>query len=223
MDILESLGALVLQYPAWAHVIIGAAVLLQGELAILFSMLLIVNGELSWGAFLASTLSALIVGETVAYYIGRTLRTTRFGWKLYRNKIKPNRRYQPYFYYLTTNLTKLLIASKFLVGANLFVLLLVGWTRITFGKFFKSYLSGLILWFGSMTAIAYFLVSGLNYLKTAQIFKQAEYGIILIFVIIFAFEFLLKKFVQKGMPFKGKSEDIGSFLEDEELPEAAKQ
>ncbi|MFA6407428.1 MAG: hypothetical protein WCV80_01840 [Candidatus Paceibacterota bacterium] len=215
-NLLDSLGQLVIHYPSWANVIIAAIILIQGEFAVLLSVFLIVSGNLTWGAYLLTAPTALLVGETFAYFVGRTLRNTRFGWKLYRNKIKPNKKYQPYFYYLKMNLTKLLVASKFLVGANLFILLLVGWSKTKFGIFMKSYIKGLAFWFISMTTLAYFLMSGLNYLKTAKLFKQAEYGLVLVFILIFGFEFLLKKSIQKGIPFKTKGEDMSTFLEDEE-------
>ncbi|MFA6365246.1 MAG: hypothetical protein WCW78_02485 [Candidatus Paceibacterota bacterium] len=215
-NLLDSLGQLVIQYPSWAHAIIAAAILIQGEFAILLSVFLIVNGNLTWSTYLLVAPTSLLVGETIAYFIGRTLRNTRFGWKLYRNKIKPNKKYQPYFYYLKMNLTKLLVASKFLVGANLFILLLVGWSKTKFDTFMKSYIKGLAFWFISMTTLAYFLMSGLTYLKTAKLFKQAEYGLVLVLVLVFGFEFLLKKSIQKNMPFKTKGEDMSTFLEDEE-------
>ncbi len=212
---LNTLGQLIVQYPAWTHFIIGVAILIQGELTILLSVFLIVSGKLPWSELLIVAPLALIFGETIIYMTGRMLRNTRFGWKLYRNKIKQNKRFQSYFYYLKTNLTKLLIGAKFLIGMNVFVILLAGWTKTKFRTFMKSYLTGVVIWFTAVTVFSYFFMSGLTYLKTEKIFKQAEYGIIIVIVFIFLFEFVLKRIVRRGIPFQGK-EDIGKILEEDE-------
>lgn len=214
VQFLNTVGHLIVQYPAWTHFIIGAAILIQGELAILLSVLLIVAGKLTWTEFLIFAPLSLILGETLIYTIGRMLRNTRFGWKLYRNKIKANKRYQSYFYFLKTNLTKLLIGAKFLIGVNIFVILLAGWSKTKFGTFMRSYLSGVIIWFTVVTGVAYFFMSGLSYLKTEKIFKQAEYGIPIILIVIFAFEFIFKKLMRKGIKFQEK--DIDGLMEEDE-------
>lgn len=204
VQFLNTVGSLIVQYPAWTHFIIGAAILIQGELAILLSVLLIVSGKLTWSEFLIFAPASLIVGETTIYIIGRMLRNTRFGWKFYRNRLKPSKRFQSYFYYLKMNLTKLLVGAKFLIGVNIFVILLAGWSKTKFGTFMRSYLTGVTIWFVAVTGVAYFFMSGLTYLKTEKIFKQAEYGILIAIVLIFAMEFIFKKLLSKGIPFQEK-------------------
>lgn len=213
-SILDSFGQFIAHYPAWTHTIIGVAILIQGEIAILASVLLIVNHKLSWNEFLLTAPFALAAGEICIYSIGRILRTTRFGWKLYRNKIKPNKNYQPYFYYLRMNLTKLLIAAKFLIGANFLVLLLAGWTKTKFGTFLRSYIPGVTVWFTAITTLAYFLMSGLSYLKTTNLFRQAEYGIVIVLVALFGAELILRKLVRKRLSFK--KEEVEEIIKEEE-------
>lgn len=212
---MDGLGALIQQYPAWGHFIIGIAILIQGELGILLATFLIAQGNLGWTDYLIFAPLTMLVAESFVYIFGRFMRTTRFGWKIYKHKIKPNKKYQPYFYYLRTNLTKLLISARFLVGVNFFVLFLSGWSKTKYGKFLKSYIPGLLMWFGSMTIVAYFFMSGLSYLKNEKIFKQAEYGIIVLLLIFFGVEFLVKKYMKNKTPFGGK-DDVGGFLDDEE-------
>ena len=214
-SVMDGLGALIQQYPAWGHFIIGIAILIQGELGVLLATFLIAQGNLGWVDYLIFAPLTMLVAESLVYIFGRFMRTTRFGWKIYKHKIKPNKKYQPYFYYLRTNLTKLLISARFLVGVNFFVLFLSGWSKTKYGKFLKSYIPGLILWFGSMTVVAYFFMSGLSYLKNEKIFKQAEYGIIVLLLIFFGVEFLVKKYMKNKTPFGGK-DDVGGFLDDEE-------
>ncbi len=212
-NFLDIIGQYILQYPAWTHAIIGAAILIQGEIAILASMLLVVNHKLSWSEFLLVAPTTLVVGETLVYFTGRMLRNTRFGWKLYREKIKPNKSYQPYFYYLRMNLTKLLIAAKFLIGVNLLVLLLSGWTKTKFGTFLRSYLPGVTIWFTAITTLSYFLMSGLSYLRTANLFREAEYGVVIVVLAIFTMEFIFRRVVSKRLPFQKEEEKL---IEDDE-------
>ena len=211
-SILDGLGQFILQYPAWAHFIIGASILIQGEIAILVSVFLIVSGKLSWGDFLLVAPTSLIIGETVIYFLGRMFRNTRFGWRFYRERIKPNKQYQFYFYYLRTHLTRLLIGAKFLIGVNILVLVLTGWTKTKFGTFIRSYIPGVTIWFVSITSISYFLMSGLSYLKTAKLLKEAEYGIILVVAVIFIAEFIVRRIINKRIPFQKEEK----FIEEDE-------
>lgn len=112
------------------------------------------------------------------------------------------------------NLTKLLVGAKFLIGVNIFVILLAGWSKTKFGTFMRSYLTGVIIWFVAVTGVAYFFMSGLTYLKTEKIFKQAEYAIPIVLIIIFAFEFIFKKLLNKGIAFKEK--EVEEALEENE-------
>ncbi len=211
--LLDNLGALVLQYPAWSHWIIAAGILIQGELAILVSVFLIANNSLSWGGFIVPALSAAIIGDILLYFLGRVLRNTRFGWKLYK-KIKHNRRAQLYFFYVRENVNKLLIASKFLLGTNILAVFAISWSKVKFSKFLKSKFIGLLLWFFPMTAIAYFFASGLTYLRSEKIFHQMEIGVAIVVVLIFGGEYLLRRIINKSFGLKSKAEEIGDALKE---------
>jgi membrane protein DedA with SNARE-associated domain len=193
---LAVLGDLVAQYPSWTKVILGGAMLLQGEVAILFAVYLAVAETISWSDYFLATLSGLIVGETFVYILGRFLRHTRFGWKWYHNH-KESRKLQLYTYYLKQNLIKLFIITKFIPGTNFVVLTLTGWSRTGFFRFLRSYLTSVLVWFSSMTALAYGVNSGLEYLRGEHIFKQVEYGIGGLVILVFLGEYLLRKFVGK--------------------------
>lgn len=193
---LAVLGDLVAQYPSWTKLILGGAMLLQGEIAILFAVFLAVAGTISWADYFIATLSGLIIGETSVYIFGRFLRHTRFGWKWYHDH-KESRKLQLYTYYLKQNLVKLFIITKFIPGTNFVVLTLTGWSRTKFWHFFKSYMASVVVWFSSMTLLAYGVNSGLEYLRGENIFKQVEYGIGGLVIIILVGENLLRRFVNK--------------------------
>lgn len=213
--ILDTLGKLVLAYPAWSHLILAAGILLQGEITILLSMYLIASGDLSWHGYLFSTFPALVIGESFLYFFGRSLRHTRFGWHLYY-KFKTNRKLQFYFYYTKKNLTKLVVASKFLLGTNLILMLLIGWIKTNYRTFMKSYLIGAFFWFTTISVVAYSLMSGVHELKSARVLHQTELAFAGAFVLMFLGEYILRKTIKKKM-FGGdiKADDLKAVVEEE--------
>lgn len=196
-NLLDSVGALVLQYPTWSHLILGAATIIQGELAVFAAVYLVVQGSLSWGDYFLSTIAVLAGAEFLVYLIGRAIRTTRFGWRLSR-KFKANRKVQLYTFYLKRNMKKLFVISKFLPGTNLLIILLTGWSRTKLGEYLKAYLVSIILWFGSMTALAYLLSSELHELKATKVFREAELAIAVVVVAIIAGEHFLRKAIRRA-------------------------
>ncbi|MDI6821068.1 MAG: hypothetical protein QMD65_02700 [Patescibacteria group bacterium] len=216
-NILDNLGQLVLNYPSWSYLIIGAGILIQGELTILISMYLIASGNLTWTEFILSALPILVIGESLIYFFGRSIRHTRFGWRTYK-RLKDNRKVQFYFFYLKKNLIKLLVASKFLIGTNLFLLTLIGWSRTKFGAFLKAYLSGVIIWFASMSLIAYFFMSGLNRLRSEKILHRIEIGVAIVIVLMFTGEYFFRKLLNKKLFAGVKPEEIKEIIEEERNP-----
>ncbi len=212
-NLMEIAGAWVIHNPTWTDAILGISMIIQGELTILLSMYLAISGKITWLQFVLPTLGTIIFAETFIYLMGRTIRNTRFGWK-FSKKIKGNRRVQTYTYYLKQNMTKLLIVTKFIPATNLMIMALIGWSKTKFGTFFGSYLKSVLLWFGSMTVVAYFLMSGLHYLSSTKTFKQAEIGILLVFVAIFAGEHIFSKFLKKYTSVEEKAELIGEAIEE---------
>ncbi len=208
--ILGSVGDWLIAYPAWTHWIIAAGAFLQGEITIFVGVYLVVNHSLSWGDLIFPFAAGVVGSDFVLYFAGRLLRGTRFGWKFYRRRLKENRKAQAYFYYVRENTRKVLIASKFLLGANLFTVLSIGWAKTKFKKFFSAQLGGFFLWFATMTAIAYFLDSGLYYLQSAKIFQQAEYLIPIAIVVIFAGEYLFRKVFRGAAAITEQAKEIGN-------------
>lgn len=205
-NLLEHVGNWILQNPSWTDLILAAGIIIQGELTILLSVYLAINDNIGWDQFVIVTLGTLVIGETFVYVVGRTLRNTRFGWKLYK-KNKSNRKIQAYTHYLKKNTGKLLILAKFLPATNLIILILIGWSRTKFMTFFKTYLPAVLLWFSSMTVVAYFLMSGLHYLRSTKVFRQVEIGIVVIFVLIFLGEHILRRAIGKRTPLTERDDE----------------
>ncbi|MEK7512887.1 MAG: hypothetical protein AAB601_01675, partial [Patescibacteria group bacterium] len=115
-----------------------------------------------------------------------------------------------YTHYLRENMKKLFVAAKFLPGTILIILLLTGWSRVRLGTFLASYFVSLGLWFGSMTLVAYVLMSELHYLKSAEIFREVEIAIGVIVVLIIIGEHLFRKRLRKAARF-----DVDAEIEED--------
>lgn len=195
-NLIEQLGLWVVNNPAWTKFIISAGIIIQGEITVLLSLFLVVQKSLTFWEFATTALIALFVGEICVYFLGKALRNTRFGWRIYR-KIKGKRKIQLYTYYLRQNTWRVFITAKFIPGLNLIMLLLLGWTKITFKKFIKIHIPIALFWFAVTSTAAYFINSGLHYLRTEKIFENIEYIILGIIILFFLLEYVAKKLIFK--------------------------
>ena len=211
----DSLGTLVVQYPAWSHWLIALGMVLQGEITIFVSMYLIANHSIGWTDFLIPAFGSVIVVDYFLYFVGRGLRNTRFGWKFYK-KIKAKRRTQWYLYYVRENLNKLILMSKFLFGGNIIILTAVGWAKTKFGRFARAHFLSVSLWLACMIAIMYSMASGLFYLKSTASLKQVEIGIGVLVLVIFIGEYVLKRALGKRVGFEAASKGFKDEEEEEE-------
>lgn len=195
-SLMDYLTQFVLAHQSWSYYIVALGIILQGEITFLVAMYLVINHSLDFWYVFLSAFCGVFVSDYFLYFLGKKLRNTKFGWRLYR-KIKEDKKTQFYSYYVSQNLKKVIILSKFLIGTNIIVLLTIGWTKVKFGRFFKAHLESLFIWFLVMFTVSYFLAGGAYILKAGKIFKQAEIIIIAIFIALIFGEILLKKFINK--------------------------
>jgi len=205
-------AAWVTQNPSWTDAILAAGILIQGELTILLGTYLAINGSVTWEQFFGTTLVALVLGELCVYAVGRALRLSRFGWRFHHRK-KGNKRTQFYTHHLKQDTGKLLLIGKFIPATNFLLIFLSGWTRIAFKDFFKAYLKSVLFWFGSIAVLAYFAMSGVHYLKSSNIFRDAEIGIVVVLLALFGGEFVLKKLFNR---YEDKEEKAGTIRDTDE-------
>lgn len=215
---LDSLGQIVLTHQAWSHYLIALGILLQGEVTVLVSVYLVINGSLGWLDFLVPAFLGILIGDYFLYFLGSRLRDTRFGWKMYK-RLKQNKTAQFYTYYVSQNLKKIIVLSKFLIGTNFIAMLAVGWTKVKFRKFFKAHLLAVASWLFGITIVAYFLVGGVYLLKAEKVFKQVEIGIAVVLVIMIGGEVFLKRMLGKALSLESKAKDLGEKL-NEKLEES---
>jgi membrane protein DedA with SNARE-associated domain len=211
-NLLDSFGYFILAYPTWRFFILATGAVIQGELTIIFSLYLIHNGFLNWSVFVTAVLGGILFTESVLFFIAKIVRQTRLGWRWYY-KIRDNRRLQIYTYFLKTNLTKLLTITKFIPATNFIIIFLAGWSKTKFKHFFKAYLLSIFIWFASILIIAYPFTLGLYYFRLTKIFREAELGIILLFIFILAIEYFFRRFLRRLSTIAEKSANFGEEVE----------
>ena len=210
---LDNLGQIVLTHQAWSHYLIALGILIQGELTVLVSVYLVLSGSLGWFDFLIPAFLGILIGDYLLYFLGRIFRNTRFGWRMYK-RLKQNKTTQFYTYYVSKNLKKIIILSKFLIGTNFIALLAVGWTKVKFSKFFKAHLIAVVTWLAGVTFVAYFLAGGVYLLKAEKVFRQVEIGIGVVLLIMIGGEIILKKTLGKALSFESKAKELGEKLNE---------
>lgn len=181
------------QYPFLSHFFVFLAAFLQGEIGIFLGLTFLTQKAIGLWGFITTISLGVLTADFLPYLIGRFSREKKFGQFLesrlpYREQLE---------YYFSKNLTFLIVLVKFLIGLNFAVMFLSGWSKINFKKFLKTVLLAFSLWFVFVSILGSFLITSLQYLKTAKIFKEMELGLAIIIVFVFVIEFLLKKIIFK--------------------------
>jgi len=195
-SLIDNLGRLIVNYPSFKYLILAIGTIIQGEVTILVSTYLIINKILSWKEFLITTPLALFIFKSFIYFNGKIIRHSRFGWRFHQ-KIKASKNFKFYLFYLKKNFTKFFIISNFLPTTNFIFVFLAGWLKTPWSQFAKSFLISLFIWFSVMTTIAYFIASGLYFLKDKKILTKIELIIGIILLLVIATEFIAKKILKK--------------------------
>jgi membrane protein DedA with SNARE-associated domain len=211
-SILDHLAQIVTAHQSLSYYLISLGVIIQGEITLLVAMYLVANHSLNiLGVFLFAFLG-ISTADYFLYFLGRRLRNTKFGWRFYK-KIKENKKMQIYNYYVSQNLRKIIIISKFLVGMNILSIFAIGWAKVKFGKFAKSHFESTLVWLFAFSLVSYFLAGGVYLLKAEKIFKQAEVFILGFFVIIIGGELFFKNIVNKFFFNEMKLKKVGEEIE----------
>ncbi len=211
-NVLDGLSGLIAHNQVLGSFLIGLSVIIQGETAAVLSTYLIASRKLSWVDYLVPAFSAIMISDYLLFFVGRRLRKSRFGWKLYR-RLKDNRNMQLYHYYVSKKLGAFIILSKFLIGINLLAIFSAGWGKIKFSTFFKSHLKAVLIWLFSVSAVAYLAALGLYSLTVNKVFKGMEFFIIGLVVVLIGSEWLFKKVLWGRMSFEKKAAKIGEAID----------
>jgi membrane protein DedA with SNARE-associated domain len=164
-----------------------------GDFSSLVGIWLATNGALNWFILIPVIVAASLTGDFFYYSVGHTLHDTKTGlW------IKDH---LPHHQEIIDNLEKrqrrLIALSKFIPFAAPLIFFSAGWIKVNIKKVFKYDLIALALWQPILILFGYSLARTFDYLGAQFLFKQLEILIGLAVVIIFAFDFIISRIVEK--------------------------
>lgn len=173
-------------YAALAYVLLFFAIVIEGELAMIFAGILAQIGVLDLVTVLGVSYAGA-AGKTVSwYYLGvllkRAERTGKFFSYLEKRVLYlfPRLRESPFWS---------IFLSKFIYGINHFTLVLSGLMRLDFKTYLKAELSSSVLWVLGMVSLGYFAsTAAIGYSKEFHKFSL----VILLFILAFI---LLERFI----------------------------
>lgn len=167
MDIISSQVALLAGHNLFlACLIIYVATIFLGNIGAFVSLWIAFEGALgAWGVLLVLLIAfcANVTGDILWYSLGRRLRTTRFGNWL-KSRIKNHEKIEAH---VSEKGPRWMLFAKFAYGSNFPILFLLGWTRLSFPRFFRRSLLAIAIWLPIILGVSYGLYSGLAPLASA--------------------------------------------------------
>lgn len=207
-----TIQALASQNHFLAYFIIYLTVIFFGNVAVFAFLWLVVKGLLGrWGLpfFLLATFAADVSADILWYWLGRTLRETRFGGFI-RKLIPRHNKIQEH---LHQNSPKWIFLAKFMHSSNFPIIFMVGWTKIRFKKFFKTALVAILAWLLVLLVLSIGLIAGFRSLETYKIIRFEKLFLIGI-IVFFAASFLIKEVLRRAFG-ENYTEKIVAFLNKE--------
>lgn len=182
-----SIASFATLYPFLKYIIVGLITVIQGEVGIILSIFLFSHDRFGWLVFFGVALVTVVLYEVSVYCLGRALRGTKLGQKI-ESKIKNHEKIEKF---LNENGNSHIIAlSKFVIYFSLAIVFLSGWTKMSFRRFIKLRLLGIVLWFIIMTTLLYALVSIFGMIAGEKLIKYLEEFVlatVLVFIILSRF------------------------------------
>ncbi len=183
---LHAIGVLAAHNPLLAYLGFYGGVILFGNLGIFAGLWFVTQGYLGeWGIlfFILTVFVAEITGDLLWYSLGRGLRDTKLGTFL-KNHLP---RHEKLERHLEKNCSRWVFLSKCAWGTTFPVVFLVGWSKVDFGKFFKTSLFAIALAVPIVLFVAAILISSVSYLRAVTAFRKFEwlfFAVLLVFLVI---------------------------------------
>lgn len=183
--------------PVLTYIIIFAAMLIEGEGAILFASIFAWQGLISWPLLAITAIVGTICGDILWYLGGKYLQNTRLGkwldcyyektgvW-VYENIVS---RYSTYA-----------IISKFMYFTTRPTIFLAGWHKLEFKKFLRITAYATAIWAAIILGIGYFFGYTVHLIGFKKIMHRVEFFALGLFLAVFVFEYLMKKFFFRKKP-----------------------
>ncbi len=160
------------------------AMVLEGETILIIAAMLAHLGAFDIGDVLWISLSGVILGNMLWYYLGHKLSSKDFAKKIIIRAENVVMYFLPRF---CDEPFRSIFLSKFIYGANRATVLVSGVLRVKFALFMKAEVPASIVWVALYSAVGYFF----GYIAIQATHKAGYFALlILIFVVVFI---LLKK------------------------------
>lgn len=174
-----------------AYALLFIDVVLEGEIALLVSGIMVHLGIVKLSILLPVLISGAVLKTVLGYYLGVYLRRKYGEHKLFHYferkvlALLPNFNAKPFWS---------IIISKFLYGINNFVLIFSGYERIKLSLFLKAEFISSIIWLGSLFVLGYvFSYAAIAVTHTISTFILTIFLFLLCFFIL---ERLINMFVE---------------------------
>jgi membrane protein DedA with SNARE-associated domain len=136
-----------------AYMIMLVGVLFEGEMTVLSTGVLINLGALDVWSSLAVILCGGLCKTIFGYHLGSFVRRKWSNVKFFKffekrvRQIAPQFREKPFWS---------IFASKFIIGANVIIILFSGFERVDFKKYLKAEIAASLIWAPGLVALGYF-------------------------------------------------------------------
>ncbi len=206
------LFTMILDYGVWIYAILFAFIFIETGLVVMpflpgDSLLFaagtfcagVVNdagetAELNLWIILSSLIVAAILGDSLNYYLGKTIGMKVLGWRIFGKQLVSQKHIDKTQEFYDNHGAKTIILARYVPIVRTFAPFVAGVGNMHFGKFIKFNVIGGITWVVLLVLVGYFF-GNLTFVKNN--FELVIIGIVILSLLRMIIEFLRSKFKNK--------------------------
>jgi len=206
------LFTMILDYGVWIYAILFAFIFIETGLVVMpflpgDSLLFaagtfcagVVNdagetAELNLWIILSSLIVAAILGDSLNYYLGKTIGMKVLGWRIFGKQLVSQKHIDKTQEFYDNHGAKTIILARYVPIVRTFAPFVAGVGNMHFGKFIKFNVIGGITWVVLLVLVGYFF-GNLTFVKNN--FELVIIGIVILSLLPMIIEFLRSKFKNK--------------------------
>jgi len=203
---------MILDYGVWIYAILFAFIFIETGLVVMpflpgDSLLFaagtfcagVVNdagetAELNLWIILSSLIVAAILGDSLNYYLGKTIGMKVLGWRIFGKQLVSQKHIDKTQEFYDNHGAKTIILARYVPIVRTFAPFVAGVGNMHFGKFIKFNVIGGITWVVLLVLVGYFF-GNLTFVKNN--FELVIIGIVILSLLPMIIEFLRSKFKNK--------------------------
>ena len=203
------LFTMILDYGVWIYAILFAIIFIETGLVVMPFLpgdsLLFAAGtfcagvqnsfgetaQLDLWVILISLTAAAILGDSLNYYLGKTIGLKMLGWKIFRKQLVSQKHIDKTQEFYDNHGAKTIILARFVPIVRTFAPFVAGVGNMHFGKFIKYNVIGGITWVLLLVLVGFFF-GNLSFVKNN--FELVIIGIVILSILPVIIEFIRSKF-----------------------------